>query len=86
MNTTRRALGKYNLDYEYSQRDFELYNEGEKDKLIVVYEGGKVALIIKKIKKDYSSENRLFIQYLGAVMGKSYLEQNAPKRASSSDF
>ena len=86
MNTTRRALSKYNLEYEYSQRDLELYNEGEKDKLIVVYEGGKVALVIKKIKKDYSSENRLFIEYKDAETGKRYFEQNAPKRASSSDF
>lgn len=86
LNTTRRALSKYNLEYEYTQRDLELYNEGEKNRLIVVYEDGKVALIIKKIKKDYSSENRLFIEYRDAEDGKSYLEQNAPKRASLSDF
>ena len=86
LNTTRRALSKYDLEYEYSQRDLELYNEGEKNKLIVVYEGGKVALVIQKIKKDYSSENRLFIHYKDAESGKKYLEQNAPKRASSSDF
>ena len=86
LNTTRRALNKYNLDFEYTQRDVELYNEDEKDQLKVVYEGGKVALIIKKIKKDYSSENRLYIEYKDSERAKIYLEQNRPKRASASDF
>ena len=86
LNTTRRALNKYNLDFEYTQRDVELYNEDEKDQLKVVYEGGKVALIIKKIKKDYSSENRLYIEYKDSERAKMYLEQNRPKRASASDF
>ena len=86
LNTTRRALNKYEVDYEYSKRDLELYEEGEKDKLQIVYEGGKVALVIEKIKKGYGYENRLFVDYREPHVAINYLEKNKPQRASTDDF
>ena len=38
--------GKYKLDFEYSERDRQLFNKDEKKKLYTVYEKGHVALLI----------------------------------------
>ena len=82
----RKTLEKYNLDYEYTERERELFNAGEKDKLIVVYEGGKVVLMIKKQTKDYATQARLYIQYRDSDTAKKFYESNMPKRATSDDF
>ena len=82
----RNNLSKYDLVFEYSQRDIELFNAGEKDSLIVVYEKGKVVLRIQRISKDYSFENRLYLEYRDAEEAKQYLEENIPKKATADDF
>jgi len=79
-------LKKYKLEFEYSERDRELFNEGLKDELYVVYEGGKVALKIERIKKDYSSDNWLFVEYRSDEVASAFLERNRPKRAAAGDF
>ena len=79
-------LKKYKLEFEYSERDRELFNDGLKDELYVVYEGGKVALKIERIKKDYSSDNWLYVEYRSGEVASEFLERNRPKRAAASDF
>ena len=82
----RNNLSKYDLEFEYSQRDIELFNAREKDSLIIVYEEGRVVLRIQRLSKDYSSEKRLFLEYRDAEEAKQYLEENIPKKATSDDF
>ena len=86
LNSMRNTLSKYKMDYEYTERERELFNEEEKDSLIVVYEGGKVALVIKRIETDYIPQNRLYVEYRDTEAAKQFYEKNKPKRASASDF
>ena len=83
----RGTLGKkYKMDYDYNERDRQLFNEGEKKELYTVFANGQVALLVIRIKKDYSSEIRSYIAYRDPSIAKSFLERNRPKRATSSDF
>jgi len=83
----RRALDKYEMDYQYSERDRQLFNEGEKDKLYMVYEKGQVALLLTHIKKStYDIDNHLFVEYRDPETAKKFLQDNRPKKAKSSDF
>ena len=78
---------KYSVDFQFSDRDRQLFNEGEKNVLLTVYENGQVVLSVKRVKKnEYSSENRLYVEYRDIQTGKSFLEKNKPKKASASDF
>ena len=52
----------------------------------MVYEGGKVALVIKRIETDYIPQNRLYVEYRDTEAAKQFYEKNKPKRASASDF
>ena len=85
--STRKALSKYEIDYQFSERDRQLYNEQEKDKLYIVYEKGQVALLLTRVKKStYDIDNHLFVEYRGPETAKQFLENNRPKKATSSDF
>ena len=79
---------KYILDYEYSERDRQLFNEGEKDDLLHVYSNGQVALRINYNKNDNSYSNRLwlYIEYRDKDLAKSFLEENRPITATLDDF
>ena len=55
---------KYELEFEYSERDRQLFNEKEKTSLFHTYSKGQVILEIKWITKDYSKDLRLYIHYL----------------------
>ena len=78
---------KYSIDFSFSDRDRQLFNEGEKSVLLTVYEKGQVALRINRVEKnEYSTENRLYLEYRDIQPGKFFLEQNKPKKASASDF
>ena len=86
-NGMRNTLNKkYKTDFEFSERDRELFNEGEKSNLFVVYEKGKVVLRIWRKKEEYSSQLRLHLEYRDAKSGADFLEANKPKKASASDF
>jgi hypothetical protein len=77
---------KYALDYGYSERDRQLFNESEKSSLYRVYSKGKVVLEIFRKEKDYSYELWLYIHYLDSVRAKDFLEKYRPVRASNDDF
>ena len=74
------------MDYDYNERDRQLFNAGEKKELLTVFANGQVALLVKRIEKDYSSEIWSYIQYRDPSIAKSFLESNKPKRATSNDF
>ena len=77
---------KYTLDYGYSERDRQLFNESEKSRLYRVYSKGQVALEINRKEKDYSYELWLYIHYLDSDSANEFLEKNRPVRASEDDF
>jgi uncharacterized protein YjbI with pentapeptide repeats len=83
----RKALSKYEMDYQFSERDRQLFNEQEKDKLYIVYEKGQVALLLTRVEKStYNIDNHLFVEYRDPETAKRFLENNKPKKAKSSDF
>jgi len=83
----RTALGeKYKLDFEYSERDRQLFNKDEKDKLHTVYEKGQVALLVERKKKNYSHELWLYIEYRDVKPAEVFFKSAKPKRAKKSDF
>ena len=77
---------KYTLEYEYSERDRQLFNESEKSSLLHVYSKGQVVLEIARKTKDYSSDLWLFLHYRDSHQGELFLEKNKPVRATSDDF
>ena len=79
----RGTLGeKYEMDYDYSERDRQLFNESEKEILYIVYAKGQVALAL--VRKDYKI--RSLVEYREPETAKKFLEDNKPKKAKSSDF
>ena len=79
---------KYALDYEYSERDRQLFNEGEKKELLGVYSNGQVVLKInrKEGENSYSNDLWLYIEYRDIESGKQFLEENRPNIATLDDF
>ena len=83
----KKSLGnKYTLEYEYSERDRQLFNESEKSSLFHVYSNGQVALNIARMKKDYSNALWLFVEYRDSSQGEWFLDENKPILASEDDF
>ena len=83
----RTILGKkYKLDFEYSERDRQLFNKNEKDKLYTVYEKGQVALLVERKKKNYSHELWLYIEYRDVKPAEEFFKEIKPKRAKADDF
>jgi len=77
---------KYVLDYEYSERDRQLFNENVKDELLGVYSNGQVVLRINRKERDYSKDLWLYIEYRDVDSAKSFLEKNRPATATLDDF
>ena len=77
---------KYTLEYEYSERDRQLFNESEKSSLLHVYSKGQVVLVITRKEKDYSNDLWLYINYRDPYQGEWFLEKYKPVRATSDDF
>ena len=78
---------KYKLDFEFSERDVEFFNNGDKNSLNVVYEKGKVAFSILRVKKnDYEIENRFYVSYRGTDWASKFYNESKPNKASIDDF
>ena len=77
---------KYVLDFEFSERDRQLFNEGEKKELLGVYSNGQVVLKINRKERDYSKDLWLYIEYRDVKSGKQLLEKNRPVTANLDDF
>ena len=83
----RKSLSnKYELEFEFSERDRQLFNEQEKLSLFHAYSRGQVVLEISWKEKDYSKELWLYIHYLDVASAKAFLEANKPVRATADDF
>ena len=77
---------KYEKTFEFTDRDRQLFNEGEKDEIFDIYSKGKVVLRVVRVKEKYSEGLRLFLEYRNEKTANEYVEENMPKKASSSDF
>jgi len=79
---------KYALDYEYSERDRQLFNEGMRDDLLGVYSNGQVVLRInlKENENSYSKKIWLYIEYRGVKNGKQFLDKYRPIKSTLDDF
>jgi hypothetical protein len=79
---------KYILDYQYSERDRQLFNEGAKSYLLVVYSNGQVILRInkKQNKKTYRKDLWLYVEYQGVESGKQFLKNYQPNESTMDDF
>tara|TARA_B110000008_G_scaffold245970_1_gene256563 strand:+ start:46 stop:1404 length:1359 start_codon:yes stop_codon:yes gene_type:complete len=77
---------KYTLDYGYSERDRQLFNESEKSNLYRVYSKGQIILEIVRQVEDYSSNLFLYIHYLDPTHAEVFLNENRPVIASEDDF
>jgi hypothetical protein len=77
---------KYTLDYGYSERDRQLFNESEKSNLYRVYSKGQIILEIVRQVEDYSSNLFLYIHYLDPTHAEIFLKENRPVIASEDDF
>jgi len=78
----RNFDAKYVLDYEYSERDRQLFNEGMKHDLLGVYSNGQVVLRVNRNERDLW----LYIEYRDVDSAKSFLEKNRPVTATLDDF
>ena len=79
---------KYILDYQYSERDRQLFNERAKSYLLVVYSNGQVILRInkKQNKKTYRKDLWLYVEYQGVESGKQFLKNYQPNESTMDDF
>jgi len=79
---------KYVLDYEYSERDRQLFNEGEKEELLGVYSNGQVLLRISRKEREnsYSKDLWLYIEYRDVGAAIEFLEKNRPVISTLDDF
>ena len=86
-NKMKKSLDdKYELEFEYSERDRQLFNEQEKSSLFHVYAKGQVLLEVKWITKDYSKDLWLYIHYLDKTSAKAFIKTNKPVEVVADDF
>ncbi|MDA8675715.1 hypothetical protein N9M53_03390 [Alphaproteobacteria bacterium] len=81
-NLKNNLSKKYGIDWESTERDRNLFNEGEKDSLWSSFGDNQIFLEIRRV--DYDME--LFVHYLTKEGGKSFSEKISPKNANFSDF
>jgi uncharacterized protein YgiM (DUF1202 family) len=78
---------KYSLEYEFTERDLDFFNNDERDVLRVVYEKGQITLQVERVKVDeYSKDIRLRLYYQTPAYGEKFYTKHKPKKASASDF
>ena len=78
---------KYSLEYEFTERDLDFFNNDERDVLRVVYEKGQITLQVERVKVDeYNKDIRLRLYYQTPAYGEKFYTKHKPKKASASDF
>tara|TARA_E500000331_G_C17207228_1_gene691941 strand:- start:124 stop:1389 length:1266 start_codon:yes stop_codon:yes gene_type:complete len=84
----RETLGeKYKTKLEFSERDRQLFNKQLKEELYTVFEGGQVALVIKRKNiNTFQKDFYLYIEYRDLEPAEKFLKMVTPKRAKKIDF
>lgn len=73
---------KYLIDWEFTERQRQLFNEGDLEELFVSYEGGKAFIKIFRNQLNLS----LSVEYYNAEDGAEKTSERKPNDASASDF
>lgn len=74
----------YEMEWEFTERDRKLFNEGEKDSLWTSYNGGQIFSQI--LREDKYSDLRLLVHYHTKEDGEKLSEERTPKNGSFDDF
>ncbi len=74
----------YELDWEFTERDRKLFNEGEKNSLWTSYNNGQVFSEITRV--DRYSDLRLFVHYHTKDDGKKLSEERTPQNVDFKSF
>ena len=74
----------YQLEWEFTERDRKLFNEGERNSLWTSYNNGEVFSEIRR--EDKYSELRLFVHYHTKNYGKMLSEQRKPQNVDFNNF
>ena len=84
----RNFDSKYILEYMFSERDRQLFNEDLKENLLSVYSNGQVTIRINRKEREnsYSKDLWLHIEYRDIEYGKQFLKRNRPVAANLNDF
>lgn len=83
-NKLKKSLGgKYPTDFEFSDRDKELFNTGKLDELVNSYQQGQVRL---KLFENRSGVVELQVSYQNSQLGREFIEKNKPSSLNSGDF
>ena len=73
---------RYNLDWEFTERQKNLFNEGEIADLYISFAGGQAFINIKRDGRNL----RLFVEYYDAEKGADLSESRKPVGAKVDDF
>ena len=74
---------KYEIDWQFTERDRKFFNEGENDSLWTSYNKGQIFSEIKKIGND---KLRLFVHYHTKEDGERLTEERKPKNVKFNNF
>lgn len=75
---------KYQVDWEFTDRDRKLFNENERDSLWTSYNGGQIFSQI--LRKDKYSDLRLLVHYHTKEDGEKLSEVRKPQNVNFDDF
>ena len=81
-NLRKSMTKKYKLDYQFSDLDLNLYNNGEKERITISFEEGQVLLFVSRI----ADEHRVIVTYSTKKQGKTNLDVNRPSSLNTNDF
>ena len=81
-NLLKSMTKKYKLDYQFSDLDLNLYNNGKKERIAISFEEGQVLLIVTRV----SDEHSVFVTYSTKKQGKTNLDVNRPSSLNTDDF
>ena len=80
----RRQLDtKYGMDWEFTERDRKLFNEGAKKAVYISYSNGQLMI---KIYKDSNNKDQILLMYNSEKWGRHLMEKRRPKNANTNDF
>ena len=75
---------KYQMEWEFTERDRKLFNEGEKNNLWTSYNEGQIFLEI--MREDKYSVLRLYLHYHTKEDGERLSEDRKPQNVNFNDF